>query len=310
MNVHIVIDFSHIYYKYMFRMEKGNLKRLNAPVEQNGVMISKDISIIYYSLRDIEGIRRSLQNLGHTVTMSICFDMVSHRKDKDKDMAGSAEYKSNRVKHLNEDDYTDIQFIQSLLNIAGHNTYREDGYEADDLIHYLVTEYKNDFDYTVIYTNDKDLFTNICDNVGVMRYKITTGYSQVDKSNYEEYTLPEFKAHIPYNAISLYLSTVGDSSDVIKGINKFGPKAFDKLIDNLKSEDIDWSTCGDYNNMEIVIEKCKKYLNENQMEQLKNSFKLVQPYKLDKKLSVPDNISTLEKRKEAYEPYNMISLYP
>ena len=50
--------------------------------------------------------------------------------------------------------------IGRLLNEAGHNTYRYDGYEADDLVTYLAQNYKDVFDYTIIYTPDKDLKVN------------------------------------------------------------------------------------------------------------------------------------------------------
>lgn len=310
MKLHIVIDFSHIYYKYYFRLKSGygNIKRLTAPVDWNGTVIEKDVSLIYYPMRDIENIRKQLELSGHDVTMSICFDMPSQRKN---DETGS-EYKSNRVHRLTDEDHKNIQFIEKTLNKAGHNTYRIEGYEADDLVNYLANTYADEYEYTIIYTNDKDLFVNINDKIGVMRYKTNTGeYSQVDKNSYERYLEPEFKTFIPYNLIGLYLSTVGDKSDNIKGIEKFGPKAFEKLLKNIDNKyHPDYTKCGDYTELSKIVDMCKEFLTEEQFVQLQESFSLVANVQVIDDLAVPNRKSTEELRKEAYMPMKMISLIP
>lgn len=310
MKLHIIIDFMHIYYKYYFQLRSGRLKRLSAPVDWNGTVIEKDTTLIYYPLKDIEGIRKALETSGHDVTMSICFDMKSHRKDEG--VAGGEEYKSGRTNRLTEEDLKDINFIEQLLKSAGHNTYRVDGYEADDLVNHLVRTYKDEFDYTVIYTNDKDLLINICDNVGCMRFKQKVGYTQVDINNYESYLENEFGVFIPYNALGLYLSTAGDSADKIKGINKFGKVAFKKLITKVgaKNTDIDWAACGDYDKLSEVVDKCKEFLTDEQFKQLKDSFNLVANLEVVGELHKPDNKSTMELRDKTYMPYKMISLIP
>lgn len=309
MRLHVIIDFMHIYYKYFFQLKEGKIKRLSAPVEWNGTVIEKDTTLIYYPLRDIEGIRRNLETIGHDVTLSVCFDMPSHRKDEG--VAGGEEYKSGRQKNLNENDLNNIQFIEKLLSSAGHNTYRIDGYEADDIVNHLVRNYKDSFEYTIIYTNDKDLIINVCDNVGVMRFKQYKGYTQVDRNNYEEYLEPEFKVYIPYNALGLYLASVGDTADRIKGIHKFGPKAFGKLITKLASKNnIDWNKCGDYNELAKVIAMCEEQLTEEQFKQLTESFALVANLEIIEDIKEPNTKSTKELREVAYNPYAMISLIP
>lgn len=309
MRIHIIVDFMHIYYKYFFQLREGKIKRLSAPVEWNGSVIEKDTTLIYYPLRDIEGIRKSMESLGHSTTISVCFDMPSHRKDEG--VAGGTEYKSGRKKNLTDDDLGNLQFIEKLLNKAGHNTYRIDGYEADDIVNHLVRNYKNNFDYTIIYTNDKDLLINICDNVGVMRFKQYQGYKQVDRNNYEAYLEPEFKTFIPYNALGLYLASVGDTADRIKGINKFGPKAFAKLITKLASKNsIDWTKCGDYSELAKIIVMCEEHLTKEQFTQLVESFALVANLDILEDVVEPIMQSTKEKRELAYNPYAMISLIP
>lgn len=309
MKVHVIIDFMHIYYKYFYQLKDHRIKRLSAPIDWNGSVIEKDTTLIYYPLRDIENIRKDLNSLGHDVTMSICFDMKSHRNDEG--VAGGDSYKSGRKNVFTEEDFENIAFIEKLLKEAGHNTYRFDGYEADDIVNQLVREYSKDFEYTVIYTNDKDLLVNISDNVGVMRFKAGHGYSQVDKNNYETYLESEFKVFIPYNAIGLFLSTAGDSADKIKGISKFGPKAFSKLITKVSAKNnIDWSKCGDYNELAKVVEMCAEFLTDEQFNQMKESFVLVSNLEILDDIPAPVNQSTLEKRNSAYMPYKMISLCP
>lgn len=309
MKLHIIIDFMHIYYKYFFQLKSGKLKKLSSPLEWNGSVIEKDTSLIYYPLKDIEGIRKNLEVSGHDVTMSICFDMQSVRNDGDSD--GAKEYKAGRVKSLSDEDYQNVDYIENLLKEAGHNVYRVAGYEADDLVNYLVKTYKDSFDYTVIYTNDKDLFVNICDNVGVMRFKQGVGYTKADKNSYEAYLEREFKVFIPYNAIGLFLSTVGDSADHIKGINKFGKVAFSKLITKVsQANNIDWTQCGDYDKLAEVVEMCKPFLTDEQFGQMKDSFKLVMNVKVVESLDSPSSKSSSELRKLAYDKLNMVSLIP
>jgi len=310
MNLHIIVDFMHIYYKYFFQNREGKLTKLSAPVNWKGTVIEKDTTMIYYPLRDIEGIRKNLEGLGHTVKMSICFDCKSHRKEEGTESAN--EYKSGRTHALTETDHENIAFIQKCLDKAGHNTYRIEGYEADDIANYLSKRYADDYEYTVIYTNDKDLLVNINSKVGVMRFKQYKGYTQVDMSNYELYLEQEFGVFIPYNALGLYLSTVGDNADNIKGIHKFGKVAFKKLITKVAaSNDIDWKKCGDYNELAKVLEYCAKELTEEQCKQMVESFAMVANLKLnDELVAKPDKVSTKELRESAYSEMNMISLIP
>jgi 5'-3' exonuclease len=307
MKIHIIIDFMHIYYKYFFQMKAGRMPRLSAAVETKGTTIEKDTTLIYYPLKDIEGIRSQYERAGYEVTVSICFDSKSKRKEENTESA--SEYKSGRKKNLSEDDLENLDLIEKALKEAGHNVYKVEGYEADDLVNHLVRNYKQDFDATIIYTNDKDLFVNIDDTVGLMRYKSTIGYARVTKGNYEEYLTGEYGVRIPYNSIGLFLSTAGDSADKIKGINKFGAKAFEKLINSIEKENsIDWSKCGDYEELSKVVEICSKYLTEAQFNQLKESYTMVENKELESPLEAPTSQSTRELRLASYGKYQMHSL--
>ena len=305
MIAHIIWDFSFLYYKYYFAMKSGSLKRLTCPLDWKGTVIEKDISIMYYAIAEIEKHRRKIEDSGYSVVSSVCFDMPSKRKE----LADGNEYKEGRTKTLSEEDFENIALIEKVLSEAGHNTYRYEGYEADDIVTFLAKTYSDVFDYTIIFTPDKDLAVNISDKIGMYRYKSNSGYMPVTAETYSNYFSNEFNCNIPYNGILLYLSTVGDKSDKVKGIPKFGPKAFDKLVDAMdKNKEVDWSKCTDIEYMDEVIEKAKKYLKPEQIESFENSYKLVRPMELDIIPPAPDKKTTYDKRKVAYEPYRFNSL--
>lgn len=306
MIVHAIFDFSYLYYKYKFAVASGKMKRLSCPVNWKGAVIEKDISIIYYAIREIEKQRRDIEDKGFSVVSSVCFDMPSNRKD----MAGGEDYKSGRGNKLDQKDFEDIQFIEKLLSEAGHNTYRYEGYEADDIVTYLAQNFNDVYDLTLIFTPDKDLFVNINERVRVNRHKVGAGYSIVATTNYESYLSAEFGCNIPYNSILLFLSTVGDKADKIKGINKFGPKAFDKLVDYLNSRGIDWTKCTDSTYMKCgVFPVLKEYFKPEQYEEMVQSYNLVEPRELDFMPPAPIKKTTYETRVKAYSPYKFTSLY-
>lgn len=314
MVVHIIVDYSFLYYKYKFQLDSGKMRHLTSAVDWHGVVIEKDISQIYYSIKEIEGFRRKFEQLGHNVYMSICFDMPSSRKEATEETSEEAasKYKSNRVKRLNDDDFENIQFVEKLLSDAGYNTYRRADYEADDLVSYLVSEYSEAFDYTLIYTPDADLLVNIGPKVGVCRFKALKGYSNVDDSNYSRYLSEEMKCYIPYNALMLFKATVGDKSDCIDGIKKFGPKAFDKLINYLMDKGIDWEKLNDFREVDKVLDMCHGYLSEDQLSQAKESLSLVRPKVISPGIEVefiaPTKKSTRELRETSYMRCGMKTL--
>ena len=163
MVIHSIWDFTFLYYKYHFAMKSGRLRQLTCPINWKGTVIEKDISVIYYSIAEIEKQRRKLEEQGHSVVSSICFDMPSKRKE----LADGEDYKEGRQKTLKDEDFENIELIETILSEAGHNTYRFEGYEADDLVTFLAKNYKDVFDYTIIYTPDKDLAVNIDEKVGM-----------------------------------------------------------------------------------------------------------------------------------------------
>lgn len=325
MRVLALVDYSYLYYKYKFPLDAGRLPRLTIPYferdeESGDVMeIQKDVSKMFYSIKEIEGFRRTMEKAGHDVVMAVCFDMPSSRKTCGAEsgeelsaeaLSANSGYKSSRGGKLTSEDFHDMGLIEQMLGAAGHNTYRLDGFEADDLVSEIVREYSDNFDYTVIYTPDADLLVNIRDNVGAQRYKSTRGYSQITRHNYSEYLSAELKCNIPYNSLMLFKSTCGDASDEIAGIKGFGPRAFNKLVDYCENSlGVDWEVCGDSESTLSILKRCAGYLSEDAMNQALASFSLVRPKIPEAGLIVePIKQSSFELRTAAYMPYKMTSL--
>lgn len=329
MRVHVIVDFMFLYYKYNVMLKYGRLKNLSVTVDKrvwNGddidklkqqdmqdyggteEEIKKDISCIYYTIKEIEQFRRKHENNGNEVTVSVCFDAPSPERKQE-----NSDYKSNRnPNRLGEQDFNDIAEIKEMLALAGYNVYWREGTEADDLIYSLCEQYKSDtyFDYTVIYTPDADIVINIDDRVAVNRYKSKKGYTTVTKDNYKSYLIGELGAAVEYNSIMLYKSICGDKSDNIAGIKGFGPAKFMKLREQLiKHGIIDWSTMKHREEVENALNILKNngQLTDGQYEEAISSLELVVPKKIE--LEAPVNKGTKEKRVEAYSRYDMKSLY-
>lgn len=152
------------------------------------------------------------------------------------------EYKLKRQKPK-EDMFRAIGVFQSLLENCS-NTYQISvpGYEGDDVIYSLAECYRHSTE-VFIFSTDKDLRQFFGPNVNGTPTELK-GYQ---------------KEPIPDEYVRLYKTLVGDPSDNIKGVPKFGDKAFydadiDRILDrfqqgqyhleeydNVKPEFVYWS---------------------------------------------------------------------
>lgn len=313
MRIHLIIDFQYNYYRnkcsFDVRERQGRGKRLSSTI--NGEVI--DTTYMYLTLKDIESYRKhyltSSDGTCNEVVVSIAADSKSvERKEQD------SEYKSNRGGRLDDIDFVNIERTLEVLKNVGYNVYKEDGYEADDIIRSLVLKYENDFDLTIIHTNDSDILVNLSNKVGVARFKsnIKT-HLIITPMNFSKLMGEEFKCQMPYNCIVLYKSLVGDKSDKIKGATRFGIKAFDKAVDYLTST-YGESYFYDMSNPEKVEKTLKtlelnSFLSESQLEEAFHSLNLVKYKYLDfEKLKTPVKADSQESRQQEYGKYAMFSL--
>lgn len=306
MKVHIIIDFTYLYYKYKYTIENNKIRRFKIDLHKmdedgNAYTEEFETSYVYYPLKEIEGFRKQFLKEGHNVKVSVCFDAPSMRKEVDH------EYKSNRVNKLSDEDFDRINMIREMLTVAGYNTYFIPGYEADDIIANILNQYEDDFDFNVVYTPDMDLMVHVNDKVGVMRFKVFKGYTAVNKKNYSSYCSNEYKCTIPYNGLLMYKILCGDKSDVIAGIKGFGPAAFDKFVDYL-GDSIDWEQAGNIEYVQNILEENKGYFKSDALPQIQKSLDMVKYIPIEGVIDISKGESTEESRTEAYMPLMMGSL--
>jgi len=144
-------------------------------------------------------------------------------------------------------------YMEQYLDAAGVYCYREESYEADDVIGYAVKHFKNQFDEIMIYSNDQDLMQLIDDHVFQLVSK--KGLSEIEI--FDKKALDEKLGLTPIQ-IPDYKGLVGDSSDNIPGVKGIGKKTAEKLLK-------------DYQSLENIIDhiselkgKLKERIEENQ----------------------------------------------
>lgn len=241
--VHMVVDFMHIYYKYKFMAEQGRLRHLSCQTP-NG---EEDVTNIYYVIKDIEGLKKALETRfaldNVPVGVTICMDnKPTVRLDSGSEQA--KEYKAKRKHSLTDEDHRNIEIILELLRRAGYCVLSAPGYEADDLVAFVIgatTESEwlsggtNSYPATLVYTNDSDLIANVDSTVHVCVRRPRAGYVEVTKENFAFNTETMLKHRIPYNCVMLYKSLVGDTSDNISGVKGFGPARFDGFLEQCQA---------------------------------------------------------------------------
>lgn len=190
-----------------------------------------------------------------------CFDFGGNSRKDDYDG-----YKSNRT-FKDSEYFTQMNKLREILINCGFDVYGQSGYEADDFIAGAVNAYYDDYDHLIIHANDKDL-TQLIDEKVIFK-NILSKQSDITFDNYEK------ELNIPYNTIALYKSTVGDPSDKIKGIPRFGPKKFEKFIEDIENK-YDFSVIRK-NDLERDIIKEYEGFSEKEREDALNSLRVVLP---------------------------------
>lgn len=287
---HIIVDFMPLYYKYFFKVKSGKLPKLKYNIDGSDF----DTTYLYYITREIEEISKCIGLDRDGVTISICFDSKKSKKKEE-----NVDYKSTRTSQLSEEDINNIYNIYDIYSYW-YDAYRVDGYEADDLIVKLANNSIQDKVYVV--SPDKDLLHLVNSKVNCLVINsITSKKSLVTIDNFNSFTKEKFKVEIPYNSILLYLCTVGDTSDNIKGIKGFGNSSFNKLIESSKNVDIT-----KLNNKECLIAFLKLKFNGRELEESLKSLEMVYP--LDVDLKIAFNNCSKENRNTLFDMYGFKSL--
>ncbi len=130
-------------------------------------------------------------------------------------------YKANRTGGSKErhEEFNKLKaLVLPVLRKVGAICVTQANVEADDVIAWFC---QNTKEHTIILSNDGDLCQLIGTNTHGAAITVYRAQGRVTENPYGDFS--------PAN-ILVYKATVGDSSDNIKGIPGFGPKAFDALL--------------------------------------------------------------------------------
>ncbi len=135
------------------------------------------------------------------------------------------DYKGTR-KDTPEELKMQFPLMKEYMDALGVYYYEQDTFEADDVIGYAVTHFKDKFDEIDIYSNDHDLMQLLDRNVKQI-------VSRKGLKDIEVYT-PEYlydKLGFKVDQVTDYKGLVGDPSDNIPGIPGVGQKTATKLLE-------------------------------------------------------------------------------
>ncbi len=203
-----------------------------------------------------------------------------------------AEYKKQRPK-APDPLKVQIPVIKEFLKVMGIPILEVPGYEADDIIAYLVKKFTEKGFKVKVYSPDKDLLQLVSDRVAVinpMNEEVFTKEKVVKKFGVEPQKIPDL------------LALMGDKVDNVPGIKGVGQKTAVEIIKKFGSvEEIlkNW-------------EKFKRLYPNAEKEELELSYKLVKLYtdlelpisEEDLKIKNPD----MKALKEMLKKYEMKSL--
>ena len=183
-------------------------------------------------------------------------------------------YKANRPE-APEDLKKQLPVAISWIEKMGFKCYKEEGYEADDVIASAVKFAKSHDIKVRIVTHDKDLYQLIDDGRVVI-------YDPMKKLEIDSEKCFE-KFGVYPSKINEYLSLVGDTADNIPGVKGIGPKGAKKLLDDFQTvENV-------YENLEKVGNPRVKSMLEEGKEKAFLSKQLV---RLDDSLTIADKFES------------------
>lgn len=206
-------------------------------IKTESKLVIVDVSALMRTHYRPEGVRGSLSiDLGgSTLTTSHIFGLFKVFKDYGKEAdyvfcydtpinylkADNPDYKKGRVK-VADDYFVGYNLAREILRSANFIVLTKEGYEADHLIMQAKEELSRFYDEVYVITNDRDLAVVVDTKTTWVNTVKKRG--NIDITNYEEVLA------CPYNAIHLKKALVGDPSDNLKGVYRFGEAKFKKFV--------------------------------------------------------------------------------
>jgi len=204
----IIIDGNNLLFRASFSIPAfENSEGLNIAAIQQTLKIMRSYAVGY-----------STKNVIATWDQKLEYDgSASFRKELHED------YKQNRNK--NNDVYKTTPYIIDLLKFMGVPSMFPLRMEADDVISWLAQKVEGPI---TIITGDRDMLQLINERISV--------FNPYQKKTYTVHNF-EQEMELPLAQFVLYKCILGDSSDNIKGLEKYGEKKSKKLAVSIGSFD-------------------------------------------------------------------------
>ena len=203
------------------------------------------------------------------------------------------EYKANR-KGMPEDLVSQVDYLTDISYLLGFETFKLNGYEADDLIARTVKNFEGGDTYICIVSSDKDLKQLLSDKVfmyDALKNKIIT------KNIFEE------ENGIKPEEYKYVLALMGHASDNIPGIKGIGGITAFALIKEYKNLD------GIYKNIDNINKPKLKELLVAYKEDAYKSLELASFYEdisLNEAYFIPGSEKSAENNKENNKAFNAL----
>jgi DNA polymerase-1 len=177
----------------------------------------KDESVIRHFMKMLKGVVERFQPEETFFTWDKKLNEDSHNFRNDL-----TDYKGQRQLTSEVEQVLSLhQFIQEILDAMGIKTIYPYNLEADDVIYFLS---KLEDGRNVIVSQDKDLLQLVSPNTDLL---LASKNLLVNVQNFQ------MNANVEQEKFILYKCILGDTSDNIRGLDKFGPVKSKKLAEDL-----------------------------------------------------------------------------
>lgn len=286
---YVLIDFNHLAYKC------AALEPLTTTANVDGNIQVIDTTIPTHTIKNV--FNYSGRGQFHTGVFlegggnperTAHFAAIAAKTDK------ASGYKGTRNKQTNP-FYKGIELAVNLMLQGQVSVYRQQGFEADDLIMSMVQKIKSiDTETPIdIITNDSDLLPLVDDQVSVYmrgtRQHAEPGcperrlYYQVTPETWDEYlsyTSAYRNFRIPYNSMLLYKLIRGDSADNYSGAVKgYGGVKYSQLMQQMEADGVDFPAVFRYGlDFDVVLRPIlSEYFEEEAINHMAYVYAGVQP---------------------------------
>ena len=246
---YVIIDYMHLAHRCY------NTQPLSALVKDDatGQLVNVDTTIPNYTIKNIF----NYGGRGEYYT-AVCLEGGNNQRKayfSDGASIDGSGYKGNRGGYRTP-FYDGVNLTVSILVNGRVSCYRQEGFEADDMVYSLVKRIKEVDSRTPIdvITNDADLLPLVDNQVSVYmrgnREYAAPGcptrrlYYQVTPENWEEYlsyTSAYRDFYIPYNSMLLFKMIRGDKSDnIAPAVKGYGGKKYSELMTRMVADGVDF----------------------------------------------------------------------